>query len=142
MNVARRFSGLLAASMLSMVMLLATACTAGGGSSSSASPTASHDATLSLQQVTPLFLQCLIDHNVTIWDRAQGDTNLKPLAEKAGWYVNGHVVANQKLWLAVDSLEGFHPISPDFKPDQTIADWVDNAALHGTWPKVCTPLPS
>jgi hypothetical protein len=127
--------------MFSVMMLPATACTSGGGTFTIASATASHDASLSLQQVTPLFLQCLIEHDVTIWDRAQGDTSLKPLAEKAGWYVNGHVVANQTFWLNLDSLEGFYPISPDFKPDQMIADWIDNAALHGTWPKVCTPLP-
>jgi hypothetical protein len=89
----------------------------------------------------PLFLQCLIDHNVPIWDRAEGDTSAASLGTKGGWYVNGRVVATDAFYRIADSLEGFYPVSPDFKPEQTIAEWVDNAVSNGTWPKVCAPLP-
>lgn len=127
--------------MLAVVGLSSAACTSGGGSPGKASAASSSAESLSLDQVTVLFLQCLIDHNITIWDRAQGNTDLKPLAEKAGWYVNGRVVSSEKLWLAYESLEGFYPIGPDFKPQQTIGDWTADAALHRAWPKVCAPLP-
>lgn len=151
--MARRFTGLLAASMFPAVMLLATACGGNGGSpngtsttsspaSAAPSATASVSATLSPQQVMPLFLQCLAEHNVTIWDKAQGNTNLVSLGKKEGWYENGRVVANNALYSYADVLEGFYPISSDFKPEQTIATWVDNATNSGTWPKVCAPLPS
>ena len=150
--MARRFTGLLAASMFPAVMLLATACTSGGGSPSSTSSPASSapSATVSdgvtrnltQQQVVPLFLQCLTDHNITIWDKAQGNTNLATVGKAQGWYKNGRVLANQALYTDVDGLEGFYPISPDFKPEQTIADWVDNAVSNRTWPKVCAPLPA
>lgn len=145
--MARRFTGLLAASTFPAVMLLATACTSGGGSPSSTpatstSASASQAAALTQQQVMPLFLQCLTEHNITIWDKAQGNTNLASIGKAEGWYKNGRVLANQALYTDVDALEGFYPISPDFKPEQTIADWVDNAVSNGTWPKVCAPLPS
>ncbi len=45
------------------------------------------------------------------------------------------------LYSDADALEGFYPVSSDFKPEQTIATWVDNAAGNGPWPKVCAPLP-
>ena len=145
--MARRFTGLLAASTFPAVMLLATACTSGGGSPSSTpatstSASASQAAALTQQQVTPLFLQCLTEHNITIWDKAQGNTNLASIGKAEGWYKNGRVLANQALYTDVAALEGFYPISPDFKPEQTIADWVDNAVSNGTWPKVCAPLRS
>lgn len=148
--MARRFTGLLAVSMVPAVMLLATACGSSSTSTQSTSTTsstgpsalASQSAALTAQQVIPLFLQCLAEHNVTIWDKAQGNRNLVSLGKKEGWYENGRVVANQALYTDADALEGFYPISPDFKPEQTIATWVDNAASDGTWPKVCTPLPS
>lgn len=153
--MARRLTGLLAVSMVPTVMLLATACgsnsnstqstsatsAAATGASVSQSATAS-GAALTAAQVIPLFLQCLAEHNVTIWDKAQGNTNLVSLAKQEGWYENGRVVANQALYTDADALEGFYPISPDFKPDQTIGSWVDNAAATRTWPKVCAPLPS
>lgn len=145
----RRFPGLLAASMFTAVMLPATACSSNGGSPSSTSTTsspaqsatASQSATLSPQQILPLFFQCLTEHNIPIWDKDQGNTNLASIGEKEGWYVNGRVVANNALYSDAESLEGFYPISPDFKPEQTIATWIDNAASTGTWPKVCGPLP-
>jgi hypothetical protein len=153
--VARRFTGLLAASMVPAVMLLATACgpnssstqststTSAAAPSPSTSPSATASgAALTVQQIMPLFLQCLVEHNVTIWDKARGNTNLESLGKKDGWYENGRVVANQALYTDADALEGFYPVSPDFKPDQTIATWLINAAAGGTWPKVCTPLPS
>jgi hypothetical protein len=139
--------------MFPAVMLLATGCTSSGGSpsgtsttaspaSSAPSATASVSATLSPQQVIPLFLQCLAEHNVPIWDKAQGDVNVASVGKNQGWYENGRVVANNALYSNADALEGFYPISPDFKPEQTIATWVDNAASDGAWPKVCAPLPS
>jgi hypothetical protein len=144
--VPRRFTGMLAASMFSAVLLLATACTSNGGATTSASTTpsatGSSSATLSPQTVMPLFLQCLIQHNITIWDKAQGNTNLASLSKKQGWYENGKVVANQAYYNQADVLEGFYPLSPDFKPEQDIATWVDNAVSDRTWPKVCAPLPS
>ena len=145
--MARRLTGVLAASMFPAVMLLATACSSGGGSSSgttpaSSSPSASQTGTLTQQQVMPLFLQCLTDHNITIWDKAQGNTNLASIGKVQGWYKNGRVLANQALYNDADALEGFFPVSPDFKPEQMIADWVDNAVSNRTWPKVCAPLPS
>lgn len=159
--MARRFTGLLAASMFPAVMLLATACTSGGGgspststassagpsapaSSSAASPTATGTgaAALTPQQVMPLFLECLAEHNVPIWDKAQGNVSVATVGKTEGWYENGHVVANSALYSDADALEGFYPIGSDFKPEQTIATWVDNAASDGTWPKVCAPLPS
>jgi hypothetical protein len=144
---------LLAASTFPAVLLLATACGGNGGSpngtsttsspaSSASSATASKSAALTAQQIIPLFLQCLVEHNVTIWDKAQGDTNLVSLGKKEGWYVNGRVAANNPLYSYAGVLEGFYPISSSFKPEQTIATWVDNAASDGTWPKVCTPLPA
>jgi hypothetical protein len=148
--VARRFTGLLAASLFPAVMLLATGCASSGGSPSSTSTTASPassatasvSATLGPQQVLPLFLQCLAEHNVPISDKAQGDVNVASVGKNQGWYENGRVVANNALYSNADALEGFYPISTDFKPEQTIATWVDNAASKGTWPKVCAPLPS
>jgi hypothetical protein len=151
--VARRFTGLLAVSMVPAVMLLATACGSNSSSTQSTSATSSPSASasqsatasgaaLTPQQVIPLFLACLVEHNVTIWDKAQGNTNLESLGRTEGWYENGRVVANQALYTDADALEGFYPISPDFKPDQTIGTWVDDAAATGTWPKVCAPLPS
>jgi len=141
--VTRRLTGMLAALVFSAVMLPATACTSSGGSprhAPVASTPTSHHTSLSRQQLLPLFLQCLIEHDVMIWDRAQGDTSLVSVGKKDGWYVNGRVVANDNLYSTADSLEGFYPISSDFKPDQTIATWLDNAASNGTWPKVCAPL--
>jgi hypothetical protein len=150
--VARRFTGLLAASMLPAAMLLASGCTSGGGSptststtaasSSAPSATASGGATLTAQQVMPLLLECLTEHNVPIWDKAQGDVNVATVGKNQGWYENGHVVANSALYSNADALEGFYPISSDFKPEQTIATWVDNAVSNRMWPKVCKPLPS
>jgi hypothetical protein len=134
-QVARRPTGLLTASLSSAVMLSAAACTSGGG------PPTGTPTPLSLPQVLPLFLQCLVDHHVTIWDRAQGDTNAASIGEKAGWLVNGRVVANQNLYTRSDAIEGFSPMSPDFEPQQTIATWLDDAVSKGTWPKVCPPLP-
>jgi hypothetical protein len=152
--MARRFTGLLAASMFPAV-LLATACTSGGGSPSSAStassappsatapgsPTAPGGTALSPSRVMPLFLECLAEHNVPIWDKAQGNVSVASLGKAEGWYENGRVVANNALYSDADALEGFYPVSSDFKPEQTIATWVDNAAGNGTWPKVCAPLP-
>ena len=147
--MARRFTGLLAASMVSAVMLLAAACTSGGGSptststtsSSAPSATVSEAMTLTAQQVMPLLLECLTEHNVPIWDKAEGDVNVASVGEKQGWYENGRVVANSALYSNADALEGFYPIGSDFKPEQTIATWVDNAVGNRTWPKVCKPLP-
>ena|ERR1700722_7459385 len=130
--------------MFSAVLLLATACTSTGGSSNNASAsgtTPSQGASLSAQQVMPLFLQCLADHDVPIWDKAQGNTSVVSLGKLQGWYENGRVVADNALYTNADALEGFYPISSDFKPQQTITTWVDNAAADGTWPKVCAPLP-
>lgn len=153
--MARRFTGLLAASMVPAVMLLASACASTSSSpqdtstTTSAAPSASASqsatvsgAALTAQQVMPLFLQCLTDHHITIWDKAQGNTNLASIGKAQGWYKNGRVLANQALYTDADALEGFYPISPDFKPEQMIGDWVDNAVSSRTWPKVCGPLPS
>ncbi len=153
--MARRFTSLLAVSMVPTVLLLASACGSNGSStqststtspatpdaSASQSPTTS-GAALTPQRVLPVFLQCLTDHNITIWDKAQGNTNLASVGEKQGWYKNGRVLANETLYTDADALEGFYPISPDFKPQQTIGDWVTSVALTRTWPKVCGPLPS
>lgn len=142
--MARRLSGLLAASAISAAMLSATACTSTGVASSSASApstTAAKVRSLSDQQILPLFLQCLAEHKVMIWDKAQGDTDLVSVGKAQGWYVNGQVIASSALYSDAAGLEGFYPISPDFKPDQMIGTWLDNAANKGTWPKVCTPLP-
>jgi hypothetical protein len=89
----------------------------------------------------PLFLQCLTEHNIPIWDKAEGNVSVASVGKNQGWYENGRVVANSAFYSNADALEGFYPISPDFKPEQTIADWVDNAVSNRTWPKVCTPLP-
>lgn len=147
--MAQRFTGLLAASMVPALMLLASACSSNSSSpegtsttSSAAQSATASGAALTAQQVMPLFLQCLTDHHITIWDKAQGNTNLASIGEKQGWYKNGRVLANQALYTDADALEGFYPISPDFKPQQMIGDWVDNAVSKGTWPKVCAPLPS
>jgi hypothetical protein len=136
--------------MFSTVMMLATACGGNGGSpngasttpSSAPSATVSEAMTLTAQQVIPLLLECLTEHNVPIWDKAQGDVNVASVGKNQGWYENGRVVANSALYSNADALEGFYPISSDFKPEQTIATWVDNAVSNRTWPKVCKPLPS
>jgi hypothetical protein len=138
--VTRRFTGLLAASMFSAVMVLATACTSNGGSPDN-THTTSQSVRLSPRQIEPLFFKCLVEHNVPIWDKSQGDQNLVSLAKTEGWYENGRVLANNDLYTYADVLEGFYPISPDFKPDQTIGTWIDNASTTGTWPKVCGRLP-
>jgi hypothetical protein len=147
--VARRFTGLLAASMLSAVLLLVTACANGGSPSSTPttsspaqSATASQSATPSVQQLVPLFLQCLAQHNIPIWDKSQGNVSVISLGKKEGWYQDGKVVANNALHTYFEDFEGFYPIGTDFKPEQTIGAWVDNAASTGTWPKVCGPLPA
>jgi hypothetical protein len=130
--------------MFSAVMLLAAACTSSGGSSSNApapSTTTSRNASLSLQQVLPLFLQCLVEHNVPVWDRAEGYMSLATVGEKNGWYENGRVVANNDLYLHADVLEGLYPMSTGFKPEQMISVWLDNAVSNGAWPKLCAPLP-
>jgi hypothetical protein len=89
----------------------------------------------------PLLLECLTEHNVPIWDKAQGDVNVASVGKNQGWYENGRVVANSALYSNADALEGFYPIGSGFKPEQTIATWVDNAVGNRTWPKVCKPLP-
>lgn len=140
----RRFPGLLAASMFTAVMLLATACGSNGGSPNSTSTTSSATpgTTLTVQQIIPLFMQCLADHNIPIWDKAQGDMNVVSLGKTEGWYVNGRVVANNALHTYFEDLEGTYPISPDFQPEQTIGTWVDNAAATRAWPTVCGSLPA
>lgn len=143
--MARRFPGLLAASIFSAVTLLATAaCTSSGGTASGTSTTASpaQNAALDPQRLTPLFLECLAKHNVPIWDKAEGNVTVASVGKKLGWYENGHVVANNAFYDHADVIEGFYPISPDFTPKQTIATWVDDAVNNGTWPKVCGSLPS
>jgi hypothetical protein len=97
--------------------------------------------TLTAQQVMPLLLECLTEHNVPIWDKAEGDVNVASVGKNQGWYENGRVVANSALYSNADALEGFYPIGSDFKPEQTIATWVDNAVGNRTWPTVCKPLP-
>lgn len=142
--MARRFTGLLVVSMSSSALLLAIGCTSTGGRSNSTSEpsgTSSLGASRSAQQVMPLFLQCLATLNVTIWDKAQGDTSVVSLGRQGGWYISGRVVADNSLYSNADAIEGFYPISSDFKPEQTIAAWVDDAVSNGTWPKACGPLP-
>jgi hypothetical protein len=72
----------------------------------------------------------------------RGAARSRPAPRRGDWYQKGRVDANQALYTAADALEGFYPMSPDFKPDQTIGSWVDAAAAAGTWPKVCAPLPA
>jgi hypothetical protein len=149
--VARRFTGLLAVSMFSAAMLLVTACSSSSsGTPSNASTTSSTpSATDSLtamqnreRQLTPLFVQCLAQHNIPIWDKSQGNQNVAALGTKGGWYKNGQVTANTAFDLFFQDIEGTYPISPDFKPEQMVAQWIDGAASTGTWPSVCGPLPS
>jgi hypothetical protein len=149
--VARGFTYLLAASMVSAALLLTTACTSSGGSptSTSAIPSTTPNATESLnaylnrvRQLSEPFVQCLAQHDIRIWDRSQGYRNLATLGTKGGWYKNGRVLNNDVFDNAFEELEGTYPMSPDFKPDQTIATWINNAASTGTWPKVCGPVPS
>lgn len=132
--MARRLTGLLAAAMAPAVMLLAAACT---GSSSSP-----RVAGLTSQQVLPLFVECLAEHDVPILDKAQGSVSVASVGRNQGWYENGRVVANHAFYANADGLEGFYPVSPDFRPEQMIGTWVDNAVSSRTWPKACAPLPA
>jgi hypothetical protein len=146
---------LLAASAFPAVLLLATACSSSGSSPASTSTTpvatsgataaqstaASQSAARSPQQIMPLLLQCLTDHNIPIWDKGQGNTSVASIGTKQGWYKNGKVLADSALYSNADGLEGFYPMSSDFKPNQTIGTWVDNVVSTGKWPKVCGPFP-
>lgn len=136
----RRSASLILVPVLTAAALLTVGCSPGSGTTSS-TPTASPKATLTNQQIAPLFMQCLIDHKITIWDRAQGNMNLAHYAALEGWYKNGRVTANHAFYVQMENFEGTVPISPDFKPEHPVGDWIDNASATGAWPKVCAPLP-
>jgi hypothetical protein len=140
--VARGIASFIAALTLLAVMLLITGC---GSSSTSPKPSAtdSLSATLNrVRQLTEPFVQCLAQHDIPIWDKSQGDMNVASLGRKEGWYKNGHVLHNEAFDRYFQDIEGTYPIGSDFKPDQTIASWIDNAASTGRWPKVCGAIPA
>lgn len=136
----RRLTRLFAAPATLAAVLLAVACSPGSGTTAS-TPADSPSREPTLQQLAPLFMQCLLDRKVTIWDRAEGDINMVLTGTREGWYRNGRVVANQAFYADFDSIEGTTPVSPAFKPEQDIASWLGHAAATGTWPKTCGPFP-
>ena len=132
---------------VALALVVALACTASACGPSRAGtttngPRSSATAKLTAQQIIPAFLQCLAAHNVPVWDREQGNMSVVSLGKTVGWYVNGRVVANTAIYTYFEDLEGTYPISPDFKPDQMVGTWVDNAMSTGAWPKVCGALPT
>lgn len=151
--MARRFTGLIAVSMLSAATLLTAACGSSGSSTpsttstTSSSPasgaTGSPSATPDRQwQLTLAFVQCLAQHNVPIWDKSDGNQNVASLGVKDGWYKNATVINNVAFSRFFQDIEGTYPIGSDFKPQMTVDQWISNAVTGGTWPKVCGSLPS
>lgn len=134
----------------SAAVLSAAAC-----SSSSSSPTASssspapsatdsyHAMIARQDQLYPVFVGCLAQHNIPVWTKSTGNVSVSAQGASGGWYANGKVTQNGAFYRWIDSHDGMYPMSPGLKPDQTIIQWVQNAAVHGTWPaNVCGPLPT
>jgi hypothetical protein len=149
--MARRFTGLMAVSMFSVVALLTAACGSIGSStpgttSTTSSPasgaTGSPTATPDRQwQLTLAFVQCLAQHNIPIWDKSDGNQNVASLGVRDGWYKNGAVINNIAFSRFFSVVEGSYPVGADFKPQMTVDQWISNATTDGTWPKVCGSLP-
>jgi hypothetical protein len=128
--------------MVSAVMVLATACSS---ATSSPTPNATDSLGTLLNRERALilpFVQCLAQHDVTIWDKADGDQNIASLGAKDGWYKNSRALNNTAFSNFFEDIEGAYPTGPDFKPDNTVDGWINNAASTGKWPKVCGPVPS
>jgi hypothetical protein len=63
--------------------------------------------------------------------------------KKQGWYVNGKIVeSNPESSAREEGNIELYPSGTDFKPFQTIEDWITEAAASGVWPRVCGPAPS
>ena len=130
----------IAACVLSV--LAAVACSSGTPSAQPSATDSSSATTTRVGQLYPLFVQCLAQHSIPIWDKSQGNMNVASQGTGEGWYKNGRVVTNDAFYGWLQQYEGTYPMSPSMKPDQTIDEWVTEAATKGTWPKVCGSLPA
>jgi len=118
-----------------------------GTPASSASPNASSSGFLSTiqreDQLYPVFVQCLAQHNIPVWTKATGNVSVSDEGTKDGWYADGKVTTNDAWYRWIDSHNGMYPMSSELKPDLKIDQWVDNAAQRGLWPSnLCGPLPA
>jgi ABC-type oligopeptide transport system substrate-binding subunit len=88
--MSRRIARLTAVAVLSAAVLLTAACTSSSSSSAQASGITPEE------QFTPLFFQCLAQHNVPLWDKSAGSAGeyvtVAAAGKKQGWYVNGKIV--------------------------------------------------
>jgi hypothetical protein len=149
----RRVSRMAAVVACSASILSAVACTSAKSAPPSASTSAASSpapsATDSYQARTarqdrlfPVFVQCLAQHDIPIWARSVGNVNVAAQGSKGGWYADGKVIQNDAFYEWLEQHDGMYPISPALKPDQTIVQWVENAAINGTWPtKACGAMP-
>lgn len=131
-----------AAMTVSVLSALSAVACSSGTSSPQPSATDSYSATTTrVGQLYPLFVQCLAQHSIPIWDKSQGNMNAASQGAREGWYKNGRVVTNDAFYGWLQQYEGTYPMSPSMKPEQPIHQWVTDAATKGTWPKVCGSLP-
>lgn len=143
-----RFSRAAAIAACSVSVLSAAACSSSSSSTSSSSPAPSatdsyHSMIARQDQLYPVFVGCLAQHNIPVWSKSTGNVSVAAQGTSDGWYANGTVTQNAAFYRWIDSHDGMYPMSPGLKPDQTIIGWVQNAAVHGTWPaSVCGPLPA
>jgi len=141
-----RLSRMVAIAACSAGVLSAAACSSSSTASSSPTPgaTDSYHAMIARQdQLYPVFVGCLAQHDIPVWSKSTGNVSVSAQGTQDGWYANGKVTQNGAFYRWIDSHDGMYPMSPELKPDQTIIGWVQNAAVHGTWPaNICGPLPA
>jgi hypothetical protein len=136
----RRLRRVLPAALCSAGLLAVVACSS-SGPASKPSP-APYEALINREdQLYPSFVECLARHDIPAWTKLTGSVQVAPLGIQQGWYRNGKVITNDAWYRWIDHNNGRYPLSPAFKPYQEIAQWVAAAAQHGTWPKICGPLP-
>lgn len=136
--------------------LLAVAACSSGSPAPKPSPADSFEATAAREHVLyPLFVQCLAQHSVPIWDKADGTMQVAPEGIREGWYKNGKVITNTSFYQWLGDAEGTYPMGPLYSsllvngqiPDNTPVGygnldwWVQAAATSGKWPQICGTLP-
>jgi hypothetical protein len=125
-------------------LLVTAGCSSSGGAGPKPGGTDSFSSVTARQnKLDPLFVQCLAQHNIPIWDKSDGNMAVASQGTKDGWYKDGRVISNGAFSQWFGQNEGTYPHTSAFKPYKTIADWTTDAATNGTWPtKVCGPLPN
>jgi hypothetical protein len=147
-------------------VLLVTACSSG---SSAPKPTPTQFPIQSFQlegtraaRLTPLFVQCLAQHNIPIRDSSLGDMNVASVGEREGWYKNARVSDNAAFSDFLTIADGALPEGPlysSLKQAQppvgivvthgnfvlgevgSLSWWVGEGAVYGKWPAICGTLP-